>query len=211
MKVQKIACGPLNVNAYVVADQNKVCAVIDPADAEPILRYLQQEGLDCQQILLTHGHFDHIGGVAELKERTNAQVLIHEQDANMLTSDQDNLAAFSGVHVPPCKADVHLQDGAQIYIGNLHARVLHTPGHSMGSVCYLFEAQRVLFTGDTLFRLSVGRSDFVHSDTKLLHQSIQDRLMTLQGDYVIYPGHMRESTLDFERAHNPFLRGEAKW
>ena len=210
--VESMCLGPLGVNTYVVYQQSrKDCVVFDPAEAEPVMQYLQSQGLSCAAILLTHGHFDHILGLAELKEKTGAPVYVHSLDAEMLEDEVASLAGLCGASVPPCKPDVLLQDGDTVAAAGMAFAVLHTPGHSPGGVCYVEENGRLLFSGDTLFRLSVGRADFPGSKETDLYHSLLDKLVPLEGDYQVYPGHRRETTLQFEREHNPFIARGKGW
>lgn len=207
MHVETIICGPMDVNSYVVhEDGGTVCVAVDPADAKPVRSYIESKNLSLSHILLTHGHFDHIGGVAELQSAFSAQVCVHVDDAGMLHNDSRSLAAFFGMRIAPCHADILLSDGDCIELDGMRFSVLHTPGHTKGGVCYLLERAQALFTGDTLFRLSVGRSDFPDSDEETLFRSIREKIFALSGDYTLYPGHMRASMLSFERSHNPFMR-----
>lgn len=207
--LRTIECGPLNANCYLLW-HNGECFAVDPADDGPILALLEKEGLKLTHILLTHGHFDHVMGVAALCEKTGATVCIQEEDADMLLNPEGSLAGLMGVRVPPVRADRLVQDGDVLSCAGFDVRVLHTPGHSPGCVCYVIEAERILFSGDTLFRLSVGRSDFPGSDEAALRHSIAEKLFALEGEYTVYPGHMRSTTLDFERARNPFIRREKR-
>lgn len=207
MHIKTIPCGPLDVNSYVLYEEaNGTCAVIDPADAEPVLLFLDSQRLTCSHILLTHGHFDHIGGVAALAQCTGAKICIHKSDAHMLLSDAASLAALGNYHIQPSNADILLNEGDNIQIAGREIQVLHTPGHTPGGVCYLIKQERALFTGDTIFRLGAGRADFPGSDEVALYRSIVYKLFELPGNYTLYPGHMRTTTLDFERERNPFVR-----
>ncbi len=203
MRMHHMVTGSLDVNCYFIIDKGH-CAVIDPADEVPVLAYLEKENLKLTHILLTHGHFDHIGGVAKLKEATNAKICIHKKDAPMLRSDDANFAKFAGMRVEPSVADEILAHNDELTVGDVRIRVLHTPGHTPGGVCYLVED--CLFTGDTLFRLSVGRWDFPGADGDELFASIKETLFALEGDYKVYPGHMDSTTLEVERNKNPFVR-----
>ncbi len=207
MKIERFACGPLDANCYIIFQEGSAtCAVIDPADADAVLSRLQSHGLSCTHILLTHGHFDHILGVSKLRAVTGAQVCIHEADAFMLQNENASLAAMVNAHIGPCHADLLLKDGDLIEAGGLSFRVIHTPGHSPGGVCYWVED--VLFSGDTLFYRSVGRADFPGADPQLLIESVMNKLFSLPGDAVVYPGHMRKTTLEYERENNPYCRRE---
>ena len=206
IKIDTFELGPIGVNCYIVREEkSSACIIIDPADAEPIRRFLEQNALTPTHILLTHGHFDHILGVAELKRPTGATLCIHELDSSSLYDDKANLADMFGVTVPPSRADRLLTGGEMIEAAGLHFEVLFTPGHSPGGVCYVERDERVIFSGDTLFHLSVGRTDFKGSNGEQLYRSIKDGLFALPGDYTVYPGHMRDTTLEFERKHNPFM------
>ncbi|MBR4636692.1 MAG: MBL fold metallo-hydrolase [Clostridia bacterium] len=205
--------GPLGTNTYIIYNEEGTevspapCAVVDPASSKKVLDLLLKHHLHCSDILLTHGHFDHIMGVAELKEKHSAKVLIHELDANALTGGAGSLAYMGGILVKKCSVDVLLRDEDVITAAGFPFRVIHTPGHTPGGVCFVSEEERVIFSGDTLFRLSVGRTDLPGGDSEQLFESIAYRLFTLHGDFRVLPGHEDETTLDFEREHNPYVRG----
>lgn len=213
MKVEILQTGVMGTNSYVFyAEGGAYCAVTDPADARPVLALLEEKGLQCSHILLTHGHFDHTLGVAALREATGAEVYISAEDAAAFESGnpEGKKYAMWGYKIAPCPV-VRIAEGDTLQIGTLEARVIHTPGHTPGGLCFLVEAEdgsRHLFAGDTLFRGSVGRFDLPGGDGDALLRSIREKLFTLEGDAIVYPGHGPATTLDFERAHNPFVLRE---
>lgn len=211
MKLIPLVTGMLAVNTYLIAGEDSdTCAVIDPGDAVPVLDALNENGLACTHILLTHGHFDHIGGVKELREETGAMVCIHSGDAEMLSSNRKNLSVLTGGLLEPFEADRLLADGDTIETGGLTLAVLHTPGHSPGGVCYVVEGGNTIFCGDTVFFEGAGRTDFPGASQSELYRSIADKLFALPlDDAVLYPGHDEPTTLAHERAHNPlYLLGK---
>jgi|SRR5690554_1694844 glyoxylase-like metal-dependent hydrolase (beta-lactamase superfamily II) len=192
-------------NAYIVYTENKPEAVIiDPGDdIELIMDLIKEHELKLEKILLTHGHFDHIGAVKDLKERTGAQVAIHKQEADFLTDPNKNLSYIINRQIVQDPADIFLEDGDLIRVADMEFKVLHTPGHTEGGVCY--KLGKVLFTGDTLFEGSVGRTDLSGGSYEQLMSSIREKLLVLDDDHLVYPGHGRQTTIGRERRENPFL------
>ncbi len=189
------ASGPLEVNTYLIAGDDKKAVVIDPARAEKLLSILRENELTLTHILLTHGHYDHISAVKRLKEATGARVLIHRNDAKALVTPNRNLVAIMHVDAVQTAADELVGDGP-LKAGGFDFTVLHTPGHSPGSVCYLLGD--TLFSGDTLFYRDIGRCDLPGSDFAAMKTSIE-RLLTLPEETKVYPGHMRETTIGEEK------------
>lgn len=205
MNIKSMAVGPMGANCYIVnCEETKEAAVIDPGgDAAKIISYLNNQGLQLKYIINTHGHIDHIAANEELKEKTGAELLIHTQDAAMLENPNLNLSAFMGVPVRQQPADRLLNEGDEIEIGNVKLKVIHTPGHTRGGICLL--AGDVVFTGDTLFAGSIGRTDFPGGSFDEIIRSIKTKLMTLPDDTEVYPGHMGKSSIGQEKKYNPFL------
>jgi len=206
IEIRRFVCGPLETNTYVLADPDrKVCILVDPAEpGGAVERFLDQESLAVERILLTHGHFDHIAGVPGFRARGNAPVWIHAADADMLIRPEANMSIFIGLDIRTEPADGFLEDGSVIPFGSGGGlRVMHTPGHTPGGVC--FAGDGFVLAGDTLFRGSVGRTDFPGSSERGLMQSIRNGLMTLEDNVRVYPGHGETTEIGFERRHNPFL------
>ena len=193
-------------NTYFVTDEETgETAVVDPSLPEEIL-VEKFEGKNVKYILLTHGHFDHIGGVNFVKEKTGAKVVIHKEDVEMLIDGNKNeyYSKYSSP-MPLITADILVEDGTELMLGNSKITVLHTPGHTKGGVCYIFPDDRVMFSGDTLFYLTAGRTDLYGGDARTELMSLV-KIGELEGDYQVYPGHDRATTLDFERQYNRYMR-----
>lgn len=206
MILKSIVVGSFGANCYVVGcEETKEAVVIDPGgEVNLILDELKGKGLKVKYIVNTHGHIDHIGGNDELREATGAQVMIHEQDASMLTEPKLNFSGMMGRQEGFKAADTLLKEGDVIEFGTIKLKVLHTPGHTKGGICLLTDG--LVFTGDTLFNESIGRTDFPGGDYDSIIKSILEKLMTLPDETIVYPGHMGDSTIAHERKHNPFLR-----
>jgi glyoxylase-like metal-dependent hydrolase (beta-lactamase superfamily II) len=200
--VQRLVLGPIDTNCWLAEDgEGGPTVVIDPAgDAERLLEALQDATVET--IVLTHGHFDHLGAVATLMEATAAPLAIHRLDADAAADPSANLSGLSGGDVCAPQADIILEDGDTVSVGLLRLKVLHTPGHTPGSICLY--APGHLFSGDTLFAGSVGRTDLPGGDARALQASIRDRLAALPDDTRVYPGHGPESTIASERKRNIF-------
>ena len=188
-------------NTYIVTDEETgETLVVDPSlPEEKLIEKLNPEKV--KYILITHGHFDHIGGVNFVKEKTGAKAVIHKADEEMLCDTKKNC----GDNDTPIYADILVEDGSEIPFGNTKIKVLHTPGHTKGGVCYIFEDDRVMFSGDTLFRLTAGRTDLYGGDARTELMSLA-KIADLDGDYKVYPGHDQSTTLDFEREYNRYMR-----
>ncbi len=201
MILRMLAVGPLEVNCYIVADDNtKDAIVIDPGD-EPdrIMEYL--DGYKARYIICTHAHFDHVGAVSDIKSKTDAKVMLHKGDLELYQGARDQ-AAFWGYDLEPLPdVDGFLREGDRIEIGSLMFEVLHTPGHSPGCICLYGEG--IVFTGDTLFAGSVGRTDFLGGNLAQLKDSFR-RLLRLPDDVRVLPGHGPETTMKREKHDNPF-------
>jgi hydroxyacylglutathione hydrolase len=205
--------GPLRCNCTLLANLETLDAiVVDPGDEiADILARLARHHLTLRQIVVTHAHIDHIGGAAHLKRITGAPVLFHQADLPILAM-LEMQAGWLGIPTPEQVAlDQSAEDGLSAGIPGLDAEVIHTPGHTPGSICLLFPKQELLLAGDTLFAGSVGRTDLPGGDTKALLRSIHTRLLALPENTLVVPGHGEETTLAQERETNPFLQPGAQF
>lgn len=211
MIIEKLAVGALQTNCYVVGDETtREGIVIDPGgDAERILDVVERLGLEIKLVVNTHGHFDHIMANREVMEGTGAPLAVHPDDASMLTNPLRSFALLVGKIRPSPPATVMLREGDAVEFGSIRLQVLHTPGHSAGSISLWGEEEKVVFSGDVLFYQGIGRTDFPGGSYRVLLQSIRDRLFTLPDDTVVYSGHGPETTIGSEKAHNPFVPQEA--
>jgi len=204
--LKKIEVGPFSTNCYLVGCPKTLeGVVIDPGgDGKRLIKEITDLGLTIKYIINTHGHGDHILANKDLKESTNALLLIHELDEDFLVNPQKNLMGLFGKILKGIPADQLLKDGDQISFGNkITFNVIHTPGHTPGGIC--LDSGEHLFTGDTLFAGSIGRTDFPGGSYQDLISSITTKLFTLAGDRQVWPGHGPGSTLDYEKNHNPFF------
>ncbi|MGR6836205.1 MBL fold metallo-hydrolase [Syntrophomonas erecta] len=206
MILKALEISTMGVNCYIVGcEETKEVAVIDPGgNPRGIVRVLEEEGYKAVCIINTHGHIDHIGGNQGVKDATGAKILIHEADAKMLTNSVSNFSFLMGSKVTSPPADQFIKDGDIIKIGNtVELEVIHTPGHSPGGVC--LKTGNTIFVGDTLFQMSIGRTDFPGGSYRELINSIKEKLLCYDDEVICYPGHGPATTIGFERENNPFL------
>jgi len=197
MFIKTLQVGPIETNCYIVADsETKKCAIIDPGEeGSYILDTMESLGLECACVLLTHAHFDHVGAVEYIVEETGVPLYMNAKDNNaQIGSGMETFSAPEGTKF--------YKEGDKVEVGNLTFEVLETPGHTPG--CVTLRCGDALFTGDTLFRDSCGRTDFGLSDQEQMMNSLR-RLAALEGDYEVYPGHMFSTTLERERRYNYFM------
>ena len=212
MILKTLVVGPIQANCFILGcERTKQAAVIDPGgDADRILAELAKSQLTCVTIINTHGHFDHSGDNKRLKDVTGAQLIIHRDDAPMITHQAKNGASW-GMRVddsPP--PDRFVKEGDSITFGDISLKVLHTPGHSPGGISLVTD--KIVFVGDTLFAGSIGRTDFPGGDYEGLLRNVRDKIFPLGDDVVIYPGHGPKTTVGRERRTNPFFAaGGMRW
>jgi glyoxylase-like metal-dependent hydrolase (beta-lactamase superfamily II) len=204
--VRSVAVGPFAMNAYLAAcGETGEAMLIDPGAEIPRILALSEPSWRIGRILLTHGHIDHVAGAAEARRTTGATLTIHEADLGWLAAlpRQAEMFGFTGAEVP--RPDRLHTDDEAVSLGNLSASILHTPGHSAGSCCLWFASEDVLFTGDTLFAGSVGRTDLPGGDFDALAVSIKQRLFPLGDGVTFHPGHGPAGSIGEERRSNPFV------
>lgn len=208
IKIKTIPVGMIMTNCYIITDEKtKFSAVIDPGEFTPALEdALNPIGFDTiKYIILTHGHYDHIGGVEDILKRSNAQVAVSFRETSLLNDANDNLAmTFVGKPLADIPCDITLSEGDIITLGESSLTVMLTPGHTFGSICLIGDG--VIFSGDTLFYGSYGRTDFPTGSSAQLASSLK-RLSELDGSYKVYPGHGDMTTLAFEKKNNPGMNG----
>jgi len=206
MKIETFVVGKLETNCYMVYDENTgEAACIDPGgNFDMISAFIDQNKLNVKNIFLTHGHFDHILVAARLQEKTNARVVIHREDCEMLSKSASNFyLSISDEPFRPCRADILLKGGERTMVSEVEAFFLHTPGHTRGSVCIIMD--NAIFTGDTLFKNDCGRTDLEGGSEVEMKYSLR-ALYDLEDDYILYPGHGPATTLLAEKKSNTYLR-----
>lgn len=209
IEVKAFSVGSLGTNCYVVTHKETgETAVVDPGgDNLSLMGYLDEIGEEnIKYILLTHGHYDHIASAKKLSDKYSADIVISEDEEIFLRDENLNLAGLIGCFdYTPFYADILLSDGDKLALGDTEFTFILTSGHTLGSGCYVFSEDRILFSGDTLFAGSIGRTDFPTSDYSEMLRSLR-KLRNLTGDFKLYPGHNSTSTLQYEREHNMFMR-----
>ncbi|SHH52917.1 Glyoxylase, beta-lactamase superfamily II [Caloranaerobacter azorensis DSM 13643] len=205
MILERLPVGVYSANCYIIGcEKTGEAAVVDPGgDVDVILEKIEEFGLKVKYIILTHGHGDHIGGIIELKEKTNAKVLIHADDEYMLKDSDMNLSSKMSIKNIEINPDDVLKDGDIIEIGKYKAYIIHTPGHTKGSICIKLENN--ILTGDTLFAGSIGRTDLPGGSHDSIIKSIKERLLIYDDDVKIFPGHGPATTIGIEKITNPFI------
>lgn len=207
VKIGKLVVGSYGTNCYILyRDGSNEVIFIDPAQhGEMIYQKLQQKGMVVKGILLTHAHFDHIGGASALRQLSGAKIYALDEEQDLCESTSLNISEWAGA---PCtvKPNGYLKDGEEITIADVTCKVIATPGHTKGSCCYYVEEAGILVCGDTIFEESVGRTDFPTGSSSTLVRSIKDKIFTLPDETVLYPGHGDSTTVEHEKKYNPFCQ-----
>lgn len=206
MHIQTLSLGPLGTNCYIISKDSQ-CLIVDPGgDAHIVKQYIKEKQITPQAILLTHAHFDHIGAVDALRKKYNIKVYLHKNEQSWLSNpDLNRSGLFLGPEevIKTDKPDVILEEG-KLTIGSFTFEVVHTPGHSPGSVSFIFHQEKFTVSGDVLFQQGIGRTDLPEGSIDQLANSIVTKLYILSDDFVVYPGHGPSTTIGAEKKSNPF-------
>jgi glyoxylase-like metal-dependent hydrolase (beta-lactamase superfamily II) len=210
MKIIKRTVGDVETNCYIVVNEtSKECFVIDPGDDEEVLiAAIEEEKAVPKAILLTHGHFDHIYAVEPLAKKYEIPVYASEKEAQLLGEPEMNCSALYGREVAVVPEN-YIEDGDIFEIAGIKIKGLHTPGHTKGSMCFYIGSENTLFSGDTLFKGGVGRTDLPTGNTHLLLESLRDKIIVLPPETIIYPGHGPQTELDYEKRNNSYMYGDS--
>lgn len=208
MEIIKITSSFFYANAYLIVNSQDEAILIDapPESAEQILEIIKQKDLLLKKIILTHGHWDHICDAYKIKNVTQAKIMIHHLDSHYLTNKKSHDFIMFPIVFDEAQPDIILNGEEIVALGEIELKVLHTPGHTSGGICLYSERFESLFSGDTLFQTSIGRTDFQDGNHLDIISSIKEKLFTLPGSTEIFPGHGDKSTIEYEKKHNPFLR-----
>lgn len=206
MKIEQYCVGQVQTNCYfAINEDTQEMLIVDPGDSASFLaEKIKEQDLKPQAILLTHGHFDHAMAAEELAGIFDIKIYAHEMEKETLERPGLNVSGMIG-RGDSYRADVFVKDGEKLKLAGMELKVLYTPGHTEGGCCYYIEKEQVLFSGDTLFCQSVGRTDFPRGSMSQLVRSIKEKLLPLPDEVKVYPGHMGTTTIGMERAGNPFI------
>ncbi len=206
LKIEQYVVGPVQTNCYfLIHDITKEILIVDPGDnAKELSKRIHENEYQPKAILLTHGHFDHVIAAEELAKEFGILIYAHEEERSTLEDERLNASWMMGLN-QKYYADVFVKDEQELDLAGFHIRVLYTPGHTIGGCCYYLPYEEVLFSGDTLFSMSIGRTDLPTGSASQLIRSIQEKLMSLPEQTTVYTGHGEETTIETERMYNPYL------
>ena len=210
VQVKQLVLNPFQENTYIVYDQTSEAVIIDAgcysqSDVDEVKRYVNAKNLKVKYILTTHGHIDHILGIQSLKEIYKVESFAHADDLPLIETSPSHALMFGLMLDKAPSIDRTLKDGDKIPFGNTTIEIIHTPGHSKGGICLFLREQKILFSGDTLFKGSIGRTDLAGGSYEALIASIIHKSLPLGDDVVVYPGHGDSTTIEYERKNNPYL------
>lgn len=207
MKIHSMSLGELGTNCYIVYNEDDALIVDPGGDPEKVIDFLEHQDVSPHAILLTHAHFDHIGGVDALRKHFNIDVYLHENEAAWLEEPHLNRStAFTRKEVRTARPD-HLISPGNMKLSTFEFDVIHTPGHSPGSVSFIFKDEGFIISGDVLFQQGIGRTDLPGGSMEQLENSVRQKLYLLDDHYIVYPGHGSYTTIGAEKIHNPFIPG----
>lgn len=211
MIIKKNIVGKLSTNSYLIIDEiSKKAAIIDPGfESEKIIEFIDNEDCILKYIILTHAHFDHAFEVSAIKEKYNAKIIAHKNSKIVLSDDNHNLAKdFLGksINIEINKNDIFLEDDEKIKVGNIEVKLIHIGGHTIDSSAFYIERENIIFTGDTLFYESIGRTDFYYGNYEILINNIKNKILILEDKTIVYPGHGIDTTIKHEKEKNIYLK-----
>ncbi|MBQ1393282.1 MAG: MBL fold metallo-hydrolase [Lachnospiraceae bacterium] len=206
MRICRLTVGPISTNCYIIVEESKKRAlIVDPGgDADRIMNKIKELQVSVEAILLTHGHFDHMLAADTLREKYQVKVYLGQDDSELIKNPMENVSGMFGKPMST-HADVLLRDGQVLELAGFEIKVLATPGHTKGGVCYYIEKESVAFSGDTIFQASVGRSDFPTGSGASLSKSIREKIFTLPEDTQLFPGHGDSTVVSYEKKYNMFV------
>jgi hydroxyacylglutathione hydrolase len=208
MEVICVEAGLIMTNCYIIINNNNNTSyIVDTAlnSADLLFDIIDKRNIKVRGIILTHTHWDHSGDASEMRKLTGAPVMVHREDEYRLLLPNENTLMQLPVEIEICKPDIYLNDGEIIKLDDIEFEVRHTPGHTEGGICLINHKDKIVFAGDTIFSQSIGRTDLPGGSTELLINSITEKIMTLDDDYILYCGHGHSTTVGEERRFNPFL------
>lgn len=203
MIIKKYVVGDMGNNNYLLIDGNDAVLIDCTGDIPELESFVKENGAELKAILLTHAHFDHIAGAKKLQEKAGCKVYLHKDDKEILEGTNEFMAMVGLPEIEIPSIDVYMNDGDKIKVGEVELNVIHLPGHTPGGVGFVFENK--VFSGDTLFLNSVGRTDLPGGDFETLRASIQNKLFTLDANTIVYTGHGAETSIDYEKKYNSFI------